>query len=141
MPIGGGHLHRVDGVLTRLREIEVIVKGGGGVRSQLCGPTLGIVTILQGDGPFRYLYLKLELLWGRSRVGDAHLTTVGNLLEKLIIHKVVQSLVTHVAVARIGAEEVLAEQNLRAFLHRLGDRIRAANGGVRPSRQRHQSPQ
>ena len=34
--IGISHLHRINGKLACFREIEVIIKGSGGVRPQLC---------------------------------------------------------------------------------------------------------
>ena len=119
MPIGVGHLHRVDGVLASFREVEVIIKGGGGVRPQLYGPALGVFAILQRNGALGHLHQKLKLLRGRGRVGDHHLASVADLLEKLVGHEVVQPLVAHVAVARVSTEKVLAKQNLSAFLDRL----------------------
>ena len=109
MAIGISHLHRINGKLACFREIEVIIKGSGGVRPQLCGATLGVVSILQGDGTFGHLHQKFKLLWRRSWIGDHYLTPVGNLLKKFILHKIIQPFVTHMTVSRIGAEKVLAQ--------------------------------
>ena len=84
------HLDGVDRVFAGLGKVEVEVVSLGGVGLEPEGSSVGVVPALQGNGPRGNLGQVTELADRGGRVGDNHLTTVGDPLEELVLDEVVQ---------------------------------------------------